>query len=489
MSCSWDFLTQDSESTTSDTLKALTTSFPGGYRVSYSNSSDVLQYYEDFFYASGSSELVDQMQHHAADSTLGYSHAYQFNDSGDPTLDARFDGSSALSCFNVTDYDSSKNVISVRAYNAHSSLVSAYKYDFLTATADALVSKWGTFDADQAISSMTVNTYYDYDPSKLFYEKSYVAATLITPSASVVVGRKSLVSSLARAVTDPNRLSLSLPTPPTSPTMTFTTDGLSVSGYKLYEYDDCGSSVVNLDSNYYPTNFLRKGDTRVSKDINVALTWDSAKRIAEKLTSFGATTALDVKITYENATSFFPVKIATTGASLLVPLTYDITYEDGTSHWPKRVSVSSNDGSLLQYFEYEYTGSDYTVLYNDAKSLDPFKFFDDVIKSVVKIKHYDGDGKLVENFVFSADTANNGLRVDVTTPDGQANGHYFLGYDTAGNVASLAGYSVDGTQTFAYTYDCNAAISEITKQKARYIEYLPANATSIATNFLYDLLM
>jgi hypothetical protein len=428
------------------------------------------------------------MQHYAADGILGYSHAYDYNANGDLTLDARYDGSSVLSCFNVTDYDSFNNVTSVRAYDGSSTLTSAYKYDFLTSAADALVSQWGTFNSASTVSSMTVNTYYADAPTKLFYETSYAAAASDTASTAIAAQR-SAQAARSREVVAASKLSLTLPTVPAVPTLSLSTDGLSVSGYTFYEYDDCGTSVLTLNSGYYPTNFLRKGDTRVSKDINVALTWDSAGRIAEKLTTYGATSALDVQITYESAASYFPTKIVTTGASLLVPLTYDIAYADSTHHWPQRVSVSSNAGTLLQYFEYEYSGSDYTTLYNDAKSLDPFKFFDDVIKSVVKIKHYDGDGNLVENFVFSADTANRGLRVDVTSPADVANGYYFLGYDTAGNVASLSGYAADGTQTFAYTYDCNSAINTVTQQAARYIEYLPADATSIATNFLYDLLM
>jgi hypothetical protein len=446
-----------------------------GVRMSWYNSANVLQYYEDHYIQGG---LTVQVQRFTAANALSYVYGYKYDSSGRKTLIAYFDATKTLQWYQAFSWTIAGNLETQREYNAANVLQWARKYSYVADVAEGKITLAARFNGTRVLDSLTVN---EYDQDGNLAKASYFGEDACSRALSPSFSGSSRPS--ARAL-----LSLTLPTVPAMPTLTMpaapadpASFSPAVTGYSFWFYDASGVSSVSFDENWIPQT-LSRDDTRLIEDINVSLSYDSLGRISRKVTQYGQETALDLTVQYEGNT-LFPVGVTTTGKSLLLPLSYTLEYD--ANHYPVKLSVLSG-GNLMHYFTYAYSGPTVPVTLEQAKSVDPFRLMDQLMSANLVIKHYDGDNALVETFTATAET--NAMRVTVRRPDGTANGSYLLSYDGT-SLASCASYSAAGAQLWSYSYDYAPDISALQGQKDRILEFLPGNAQQIAEAFLYDLLM
>lgn len=460
----------------------------GGYRRTWHDDDEVVQYYEDFFITDG---LLMQHQNLDPAEALRFAYAYSYDGQRRMAVEAYYDSTAALVWYDAFSWTAEGNLEVQREYDASGALQWARRYAYAAAEVDGRVSISAFFGPDLALRAAACN---DYDPHDRLSKESYfgedetgqpAASARAFPAfdpASARAGRAAPARS--RAI-----LALALPAVPEMPALDMPADAAAIalapSGSRYWFYDSATealpASSVAFDAEWYPTALFRS-DPAAYQDISVALGYDGLKRISRKRTEYGSVVALDVGIEYDGDT-LFPVRVETSGSSLLMPLDYGIEYD--ADRRPIRVSVSSN-GALLHYFTYAYSGPSVGSV-EEARSIDPFRFMDELMAANLVISHYDGDEVLIETFTASA--IPEGLRVDVHTPEGVLNGYYVLAKDTEGNLVSFSSYSADGTKAWSYSYDYTLAIAELAGQAERLLEYLPEGAAEYANAFAFDLLM
>jgi len=231
-----------------------------------------------------------------------------------------------------------------------------------------------------------------------------------------------------------------IPDPPSS--------GLPVVGYRFSLDDAHGNTLVVLDENYYPLSGTRTDD-RLDCAVSVELEYDDENRIVSKEARYGSTLALGITLDYLGDT-LYPVRVETSGKSMVMPLDYGIEY--GENNEVVSVGVYSGD-TLIRNFEYDYESPvvDPPVP-ADLRGMDPFAFLGDMLTAGADISEYDGDGELIETFSATSDI--DGLTVEVRlptddgAPGGDVNGRFQIVYDDEGNCSSITAYGTDGEEAW-----------------------------------------
>jgi hypothetical protein len=297
------------------------------------------------------------------------------------------------------------------------------------------------------------------------------------------------------------RLDLVLPTVGTLPSPAIpdpASSGLPVAGYRFSLDDDHGNTLVALDENYYPLSGTRTDD-RLDCAVSVELEYDDENRIVRKETRYGSTLALGIAIAYQGDT-LYPVRVETSGKSMVMPLDYGIEY--GENDEVVSVSVYSGD-TRIRRFEYDY---DAPVVDPpapaDIRGMDPFTFLGDMLTAGAAISEYDGDGALIETF--SATSTIGGLTVEVRLPNDEINGRFQILYDDEGNCSSITAYGKDGEVAWreeislftdmwddletiaAGAYD--SAIEYGTMVETMFPDDPDATIAEVQSNFVYNLI-
>jgi hypothetical protein len=481
--CDMSFITQDTDLTDEAALIEETTDLPGGagHRVSwYIQEGHVLQYYEDHYVTDGKEV---QIQRFSATNTLSYTYLMAYT--GDnKTLLAYYSASNALVWYQAFTYTASNCVETIREYDAANALQWAGKYAYGSSAAPDKATVSATYASDFTLKAATITT-FDATTGKPLEETSYAL-----PEAAASIAEARSVS--ASGASPRALLALTAPTVPALPATWDLPDpatiSLPVSGHSLWFYDPFGTTAVAFSAAWYPLSVKRSDDSRLTAPVTVDLSYDEQGRISGKTTRYGDVVALDATIEYEDASSFFPVRVDTTGRALYMPLVYDIAYD--ADHRPLTLTVSNAD-SVMARFDYEYAGPAVPTSVAALRSIDPFQFMDSLLTANLKIRQYDGDGILVETF--NVVPVENGVKVEVIWPDGSQHGYYLALNDSSGQTISLAAYSAAGAQLWINSYGYAGAVEEAQAQFGRISEVIDVDLAGIGSmdggSFLYDLLL
>lgn len=439
MSCNWELSDDDAslddveittERLTTETVEKIST-FKDGVLSSY-----VVRHISD-----NAARTVDQEQFYKADGTLKHSWKYDRNAEGLVTTTAYYGSSGALSLYFAYDYTADETVATQAHYSAAGQLLWLRRYETNSAGG---IETAASYDGSLVLTGALQYFYID-EQAGWNMEVAYGADSgSLTGDVTVdnpVAGTVNVATLDAEA-----RLDLVLPTVGTLPSPAIpdpASSGLPVSGYRFSLDDDHGNTLVALDENYYPLSGTRTDD-RLDCAVSVGLEYDDENRIVRKETRYGSTLALGIDIGYKNDT-LYPVRVETTGKSMVMPLDYGIEY--GANNEIVSVAVYSGN-TRIRRFEYDYE----TPVVDppapaDIRGMDPFTFLGDMLTAGAAISEYDGDGALIETF--SATSTTDGLTVEVRLPTdagepgGDVNGRFQILYDDEGNCSSITAYGQD----------------------------------------------
>jgi hypothetical protein len=499
-SCNFGFLDDADLTGTGEVLTVVETAFDGGKRYSYYNSDTVLQYYEDHFITDS---RTMQMQRYSAEDLLRYGYLYQY-DGDNRTLVAYYDSASTIKWYQVFTYPGTLVQTSAE-FNAANILQWSRRYEYGTGDPQTgTIMASASYDGTGTLTGCAIYEYLDGTISLSFLTEYGTVSCAVAGSMSVAgsVSGSAPVSRATSKALEPVKVNFLAPTIPeyTVPSIpdNAARSALGVSGYTYWHYDPAnnGTSELRLNEDWYPIRVSHSDDRlRLEKSVSVELEWNDANQITRKKSYYGTTLALDVSMTY-NADGY-PLKASTSGAAMLLPLDFELIYAERV---PARLNVSSN-GSLLQWFKYEYAGAVLPASFSSIRSIDPFALLDDLVKSSLVIKHYDGDDNRIETFEFIAD--DNDFRVNVRDSNNALNGYYLASYDADDLVASLSAYDGAGSPQWEYSYGyADAVTDEALLAKAGLSEaglstadfgrlaetYLTDDLTEYAKGFVMDLL-
>jgi len=461
-SCNFGFLDDADLSGSGEVLREEITAIAGGERHAFYDTADELQYYEDHYITAAKTMLL---ANYSASNELRWYHVFTYN------VDGHIE--------TMAEYDEAD----VRQWSRR------YEYGNGVPVPAATVVKAASFDGNGTPSGCVI---YEFDPSnRVSFLTSYGGVSCAIAGLSVAKATTNTAARFTPRTIAPLKMPVEILYE--VPSIDTALSTLEKSGYTYWNYDTFGTSELSMDKDWYPVRVARDDD-QLEKTVSMELAWNDSQQITRKKSYYGSTLALDVSITYND--DDYPLKVTTSGAALLLPLEYEFVYE---SRIPARLNVSSN-GSLLQWFKYEYTGAVLPGSVSAIRGIDPFALLDDLVKSELKIFHYDGDDTLVETFEFLADDAD--FRVNVRAPDDSLNGYYLASYDAEGMIASLSAYDGSGLQwnnSYSYTDAVEdatllaaAALAEAGLTEAdfgRLAEtYLTDDITEYAKGFVMDLL-
>jgi len=439
MSCNWELSDDDAslddvvittERQTTETVEKIST-FKDGVLSSY-----VVRHISDT-----AARTVDQEQFYKADGTLKYSWKYDRNADGLVTTTAYYDAAGDLLSYFAYAYGSGAVVTTQASYDAAGQLLWLRRYETNSAGGiETAASYNGSEELTGALQYFYIDEQEGWNMEVAYGTDTGNLAGDVTVD-DPVAGAVNTETLNAEA-----RLSLTLPVvgPLPSPAIPDpASSGLPVSGYRFSLDDDHGNTLVALDENYYPLSGTRTDD-RLDCAVSVELEYDAENRIVGKETRYGSTLALGIAIAYQGDT-LYPVRVETTGKSMVMPLDYGIEY--GANNEIVSVAVYSGN-TRIRHFEYDYE----TPVVDppepaDIRGMDPFSFLGDVLAAGATISEYDGDGALIETF--SATSTIGGLTVEVRLPTdagepgGDVNGRFQILYDDEGNCSSITAYGQD----------------------------------------------
>ncbi len=197
-------------------------------------------------------------------------------------------------------------------------------------------------------------------------------------------------------------------------------------------------------------------DENLDQPINVDVTYNAGGLPVSKVTSYGGTEALDVSLTYTKHNDATLVEsVSVTGASVLFPAEYHITYEDDT-YVPVKIEIKQPDGDLVQYFTYAYAYEEDSSA--DAESAVGSGF--DLINfagRVDTITQFDGDENELGRYVFTYDLESGEIRIDAEGYDAASesyteSGYFLLTLDAEGRTAEFASYDTEDDRIWYYHY-------------------------------------
>jgi hypothetical protein len=469
-SCSWNVADKASDLSN----VKITTVTETGLSVEKSSvlHDGVLNSYEIKFIDDTTKRSVDQIQKYTSFGTLVSTRKFVRGADGRVTVAAYYNDSSSLYYFDVYTYDADGFVTGKYRYDASGSLVWAHLYAArASGTAKGQLESAASFDKAAVLDGGV--RYYFID-TETYASKTWNMEASYGTKAGDVAGSAAAENPSAGAVnsttlTAEAKLSLAAPAQPTIPSLTipsdFTASSLSKAGYRFSFDDTYGNTTLSVGTDWYPTSGIRT-DSRLGAALSAKLVRDSAGRITTQSTYYGSTLALKVDIVYDG-TTWFPVSVTTTGAAMMLPLTYAIAYQPA-NHAVESITVKSENTPLV-VLKYSYTTELPAQTAASVKDMDPFAFIGALVKSEAVIYHYKGDGKtLVESFtpVVSKDAGGTatGVEVKVNLPkaDGTAggdyNGSYVINYNAAGQCVSLQ--SKDKTGAVQWTQN-TASVSAV----------------------------
>jgi hypothetical protein len=472
------------------------TDIPGGTRVSYYSASDVLLRYEDHFISDGHDI---QVQYYSASGLLLYTYAYAWED-GQNVLIAYFDSQNRLSWYRAIEWAGPGLPSVIREYDAADILQWARRIEYGGGPEGDEEIMWVLYGPDLSVQSAVI-TVFDAE-SRPGMETSYQADEALLQASAVApaAAARSLAAGPSTGATPRDIMALTLPVPPEMPLLALPNPDamtIPVTGYRFWFYDAYGSTEVAFSADWFPLEAVRQ-DSRLgeAESASIEMEYYENGLPSRKRIYYGGVMALEASIEYDAIG--FVTEVSTSGASLLLPLSYTLHYDD--QHYVTRIDISSGD-TLLQYFTYQYAGPVAPRSVSAARSFDPFSFLDDLLDANLTIRHYDGDNALVESFTVTALETGYGVRVDVNKPDGSLNGYYIVGYDEDGKRVSLSAHAANGTVTWSQSYGyaqyaglfqaaLEDAFQEAVVQYGRLSElYDLSGIEEMASAFMYDLLL
>jgi YD repeat-containing protein len=469
---------------------------------------------------------IGQIQYYSVKDDLLSVSKYVRGSDGRVVLAAYYDNTLNLGSFDVYSYDTDGFVTGKYSYDGAGALQSVRLYAAKsTGTAKGQLESAAYYLANATTPAGGVRYYFIDTPSyasetwnmevsygssagevagQIWADDPYAGAINLTAIDAKINVKRELV-----APSMPSVPSLSIPSD-------FSATSLTKAGYRFSFKDDYGSTGLSSDPNFFPLSASRT-DKRINNGnttVCAYLSRDDAGRITTQETYYGDTLALKVAITYDGST-WFPSSVTTTGAAMLLPLTYEIAYK-ASNHAVDSITVKSDTTSLI-VLKYEYKTELPAQTALAVKNMDPFVFLNALLATDVVIYHYKGDGKtLVETFTAEPASVNGiaGIKVSVNLPksDGSAggeyNGSYIVGYNTSGQCASLQATDAADkplwTQNTASVSDVwsslSAAAPGVIDTAVSYgsmIEsFIPANAASdvssivsgLSENFMYTMI-
>jgi len=445
-SCNFGFLDDADLSGTGEVLREEVTTIIGGERHAFYNTADELQYYEDHYITAAKTMLL---AYYNASNELRWYRVFTYNGETFETI-TEYDGADARQWSRRYEYGDGSEVPATTVINAAS------------------------FAADGTPSGCAM---YEFDSSdRVSFLTSYGGVSCAVAGLSVA---KSASSATARSATRaiaplkvPGEIAYAVPSIPDAAALS----ALGVSGYAYWNYDAFGSSELSMDKDWYPVRVARV-DSRVAKTVSMELAWSAGHRIIRKKSYYGSTLALDVSMEYTD--DGYPLKASTSGAAMLLPLDYELVYAGGV---PARLNVSSN-GSLLQWFKYEYTGAALPTSFPAIRGIDPFALLDGLAKSSLVIEHYDGDDLLIETFTFISNPATAVLKLEVENATGDSNGYYEAAYEGE-LIASLKAFNASGMEQWEYSYGYAEAMDDAAALAGAV--GIPADFGRLAETYLTD---
>jgi len=422
----------------------------------YYNSSGDLQWYE--YYDFNDQEQCVFVKHCLPSGTVLWSYVYAWSGSRLVT-EAYFNSSNALTWYNSfryegenpvqqTSYDENSTVqwfmswsysgtgkaLTAARYGSSGALEWAYQYGYDGSDTLILSSLYGS---DYRRSAYIT---YEYDSSSRITKKTGWGATSSSDTFAAACSIPGFPSFGGKNTTSRNDAGLTAPTPPAAPSvpgLSLTDDNRSYSWMSVWMYDPFGYTSATLNADYLPVYMIRSApDYLNGRPMEIDLTWENG-RLTKKTTTYNGETVLNLDFTYNSGG--YLTSLDTSGVSLYIPLRYEFTYQsrDGLSvEVPKSIRIY-NENTLLQRFEYEYTG----VITNPK----------DFAKNVSIINHYDGDGTFVGSYAFSyTDPV---LTITVKDGSGTLTGRFELTYDTDGNTTSVKSYDASNNQVWDHQFD------------------------------------
>ncbi|HPA10203.1 MAG TPA: hypothetical protein PLV73_05205 [Treponemataceae bacterium] len=494
MSCNWEL--SDDDASLDDVVITTTTETAETVEKISTFKDGVLSSYVVRHISDSTARTVDQEQFYKADGTLKHSWKYGYNAEGLVTTTAYYDAAGDLLSYFAYAYGSGAVVTTQASYDAAGQLLWLRRYETNSAGGiETAASYNGSEELTGALQYFYIDKQEGWNMEVAYGTDTGNLAGDVTVD-DPVAGAVNTETLNAEA-----RLSLTLPVVGTLPSPAIpdpASSGLPVSGYRFSLDDDHGNTLVALDENYYPLSGTRTDD-RLDCAVSVELEYDDENRIVRKETRYGSTLALGIAIAYQGDT-LYPVRVETSGKSMVMPLDYGIEY--GENDEVVSVSVYSGD-TRIRRFEYDY---DAPVVDPpapaDIRGMDPFTFLGDMLTAGAAISEYDGDGALIETF--SATSTIGGLTVEVRLPNDEINGRFQILYDDEGNCSSITAYGKDGEVAWreeislftdmwddletiaAGAYD--SAIEYGTMVETMFPDDPDATIAEVQSNFVYNLI-
>lgn len=442
------------------------TSDSGGY-AEYDTQEDIKYYYN-------SDDTLRWMEYYDFDSegrcifvkrtlpsgTLLWSYVYAWG-GGNVVLEAYFDGGNELSLFSVNSWNGGR-IGKQRNYNADAALqdiktwtYNGAGYPDITAGYDGSGGlSWACSYSYDGSGRETLVSLYGPDGARTAYiESEYTAAGDVSGktgygdvewknSLSTAFGGYSFPSWGGVNTTSRNTAGLTAPASPEDSEVTLpalTDSARDYSWMSLWVYDSYGYSMAVLNGSYLPVYLKRSApDYLNGYPIESVLSYTGG-RLTKQTATHNGRTVLDFDFSYDG--SGYLTSLDTSGVSLYIPLRYEFAYSGGI---PSSISLY-NEETLLQKFDYEYSGSPST----------PEQF----AREIHTIRHYDGDGAYIGYYIFNYDSGNN--RIDIAVwdakktenpGDDERTGSLVLTYDGAGRAVSLSAYDASGNSSWSYGY-------------------------------------
>ena len=403
-------------------------------------------WYETWEYDTSSKPIL--VQRYSPEGRLKWSKLYKW--SGDLKIqEVCYDGGDKLLWHSTFSYNNEGNIVSKCNYDSGNILQWFEHYEYSGSLKTSMARYNGS-------SVMTDAVVWEYDGSERVIKQSRYKPASSRNSAGLEYPAAG--------------------SPPEFPA--FSLSGMYVAGWTMWTYDAYGSFEMSFDSSNFPTSMSRE-DSRLSRTLSVDIEYYENHVPKSKRTTYGSDEVLLVELAY-NGDGWLS-EIDTYGKGLLMPLRYTIDYKSDKS--PDRVSVYQGTTKLV-YFVYDSEPrADLEV-----HPLDPVDF----TGSVHTITQYDGSDVLLGSYEFTAEVAENQVRIQAKDAVGNPNGYFLAKMDVNGEVASFESWSKDNVLQWHYDYDYSEIAGEIMRtaeEKYDEIRDVVEDYTSIdISTFTLDLL-
>ncbi len=323
------------------------------------------------------------------------------------------------------------------------------------------------------------------DQDRETLQKKYLPGDLTTPTVTIPEAvSPQLQQGSAHAFDIPLPTSESLTPLPDTPSFgSPETQGWALTWTKKTWHRENGQFSMKYDTGNKPLE-LELSSEELEGEIKIALAYDEKDRPKSKITTYQGTEVLNLGFDYTSAG--LVEKVTTSGASLLVPLDYEITYDE--NNLPTRIDINKDD-TTLQYFEYTYQSTDTdggpTIV---DQYLDPLSFGG----KVASITQYDGDGNQIGIYSFTYDDINEEIRIEAQEYDNESDTYLSKGYfliklgeengPADGKPVVFSSYNKDDERVWYYEYEYDEEGNRIKEARYRVDEALNTEELSVPEN-------